>query len=214
MEMQEKVYVEKEEKEYASKGVAGAALGLGIAGTALGLGLFNGCGLFGNRNACATGCAGGGAAPTAFEAWSKGCDDAVALTAAIYQGRITELQERFADRQVINQEMFGIYKSQIDADFGLYKNQRDSFDVLQKEISDLKAHVAVTDGIRPYQDRIIELSIADARKDAAFHLEREMCRVIKGEVVLPQTPTVTGYPSYGCWGPRPGAPAAQGSSKS
>lgn len=38
--------------EYASKGVAGAGLGLGIAGTALGLmaGGLNGTGLFGNRN--------------------------------------------------------------------------------------------------------------------------------------------------------------------
>ncbi len=44
--------------EFASKGVAGAGLGLGIAGTALGLGFLNngnGCGLFGNNN-CNTGC--------------------------------------------------------------------------------------------------------------------------------------------------------------
>jgi hypothetical protein len=34
-------------KEYASKGVAGAGLGLGIAGTALALLNNNGCGLFG-----------------------------------------------------------------------------------------------------------------------------------------------------------------------
>ena len=44
------------QNEYASKGVAGAGLGLGIAGTALGLmagGLNNGTGLFGNpRSAC------------------------------------------------------------------------------------------------------------------------------------------------------------------
>lgn len=41
----------KEEKEYASKGVAGTALGLGIAGTALWLlnGGLNGCGLFGRN---------------------------------------------------------------------------------------------------------------------------------------------------------------------
>ena len=43
------------ENEYASKGVAGAGLGLGIAGTALGLlgGNLNGLGLFGARNAVA-----------------------------------------------------------------------------------------------------------------------------------------------------------------
>lgn len=37
---------------------------------------------------------------------------------------------RFNDRQTINAEMFGLYKSQIDADFGLYKSQRDGFDIL------------------------------------------------------------------------------------
>ena len=43
------------ENKYASKGVAGAGLGLGIAGTALGLmtgGLGNGNGLFGFGNGC------------------------------------------------------------------------------------------------------------------------------------------------------------------
>ena len=43
------------ENKYASKGVAGAGLGLGIAGTALGLGVLNGGvgGLFGNaRTTC------------------------------------------------------------------------------------------------------------------------------------------------------------------
>ena len=42
------------ENHYASKGVAGAGLGLGIAGTALGLmaGGLNGGALFGNNNAC------------------------------------------------------------------------------------------------------------------------------------------------------------------
>ena len=203
----EKVYEvrhDKDEKEYASKGVGNAGLTLGIIGTALGLGVLGGgCGngfnLFGNRN-CNNGGCGCGDAPTAFGAWRKECEDAVALTSAIYQGRITQLNERFADRQVINQEMFGIYKSQIDADFGLYKNQRDQFDVLKGEIDNLKCAVAVTNAIRPYQDQIINLSILDARKDAAYNLEREMCRVVKGEVVLPSTPTVTGFPSYSCCG--------------
>ena len=46
----------KEEKEYASKGVAGTALGLGIAGTALWLlnGGLNNCGLFGQNCGGAT----------------------------------------------------------------------------------------------------------------------------------------------------------------
>lgn len=49
------------EKSYASKGIAGAGLGLGIAGTALGLmgnGILNGCGngLFGGWNRTGCGC--------------------------------------------------------------------------------------------------------------------------------------------------------------
>ena len=61
------------EMEYASKGVAGAGLGLGIAGTALGVlaGGLNGTGLFNNgwgRNAaCGYGC-GGDAAINRYEA--------------------------------------------------------------------------------------------------------------------------------------------------
>jgi hypothetical protein len=46
------------ENKYASKGVAGAGLGLGIAGTALGVlsGGLNGMGLFNNSNNCNCGC--------------------------------------------------------------------------------------------------------------------------------------------------------------
>lgn len=75
----------KDEKEYASKGVAGTALGLGIAGTALWLlngGLGN-CGLFGR------GC-GASAAEVAISSNEqylerKECEDMVALTNAMWQ---------------------------------------------------------------------------------------------------------------------------------
>lgn len=73
---------------FASKGVAGAGLGLGIAGTALGLLALSrgrGFGLFGNNvpenvniNTAMSGA--NGAAPTAFQTWEKECNDALALT--------------------------------------------------------------------------------------------------------------------------------------
>lgn len=66
--------------------------------------------------------------------------------------------------------MFNAWKSQIDADFGLYKSTRDGFDVLsakqnqdafnlyksqrdsddeiRKELSDLKAQVAINAAVR------------------------------------------------------------------
>lgn len=195
MEMveKEKVYVEKEEKEYASKGVAGTALGLGIAGTALWLLNNNGGGLFGGGNCHNSNPM---AAPTAYMVEQKECQDVVNLTNAFWQARVTGMNERFADRQVINGEMFGLYKSQIDADFGLYKNQRDQFDVLKAQIDDLRTQVAVGAAVRPYQDKLIQCEINDVRKDADFNLWRRTCRMISGEVVLPNTPTVTGLPSF------------------
>ena len=101
----------KDEKEYASKGVAGTALGLGIAGTALWLlngGLGN-CGLF------SRGC-GASAAEVAISSNEqylerKECEDMVALTNAMWQHVYNEQGQRFNDRQVINQEMFGIYSA-------------------------------------------------------------------------------------------------------
>lgn len=98
----------KDEKEYASKGVAGTALGLGIAGTALWLlngGLGN-CGLFGR------GC-GASAAEVAISSNEqylerKECEDMVALTNAMWQQAYNAQGARAADRSVINQEMISI----------------------------------------------------------------------------------------------------------
>lgn len=45
--------------------------------------------------------------------------------------------------------MFGLYKSQIDADFNLYKNQRDSYDVLANRISKLETDAAVAAAVEP-----------------------------------------------------------------
>lgn len=108
-------------KDYASKGVAGAGLGLGIAGTALWLlsgGL--GGGLFGNRFGAA-----GAAALGAESTVEK--EDKCELVNGMWQLAFNGQTARFNDRNQINAEMFGIYKSQVDADFGLYKSTRDSF---------------------------------------------------------------------------------------
>ena len=62
---------------------------------------------------------------------------------------------RFNDRQTINAEMCGLYKSQVDADFALYKNQRDGFDVTNARVGELEKEVAVLRATRPYQDALI-----------------------------------------------------------
>lgn len=133
-------------------GKANAGLTLGIIGTALGAwALFGnrrsagvlgtGAGLMGdgstNINVVGAGMGSAGA-PTAFQAWSKSCEDTLALQGGLYQWALTQQNQRFQDRQVIDSEMFGLYKSQIDADFLLYKGNRDNYDSLKAEISELK----------------------------------------------------------------------------
>ena len=165
-------------------GKANAGLTLGIIGTALGawalfgnrrssglLGLAgSGSGMGGsniNINGLETGLgtANGITSPSAFQAWEKSCEDALALQGAIYTQALNYQNNRFADRQTLNSELFSLWKGQIDADFGLYKSTRDSFDVMaakqnqdafnlykfqrdadddiRKELSDLKAQVAI-----------------------------------------------------------------------
>lgn len=139
-------------------GKANAGLTLGIIGTALGAwALFGnrrsagvlgtGAGLMGdgstNINVVGAGMGSAGA-PTAFQAWSKSCEDTLALQGGLYQWALTQQNQRFQDRQVIDSEMFGLYKSQIDADFLLYKGNRDNYDSLKAEISELKTQVAVS----------------------------------------------------------------------
>lgn len=216
---EKEVVYEDEHKDYASKGVGNAGLTLGIIGTALGAYAISrrGGGLFGgggvgmpenvNINTVSDAVAGRGGAPTAFQAWEKGCQEALQLTNAIWGLHVSSMQADYDHRQTDIAEKFGLwksqvdadfglYKSQVDADFGLYKNQRDQFDILKAQIDDLKCQLAVGNAIRPYQDKLIMCEINDARKDAAYNLERRTCRMITGELVLPSTPTVTGFPSY------------------
>jgi hypothetical protein len=120
--------------DFATKGVAGTALGLGIG--SLGLQLLNG-GL-GN-----------------------------------FLGGITGTQN------TPEQTAFGLYKGYRDADdeiiakhnkdsFDLYKYSRDSYDAIQKEISDLKTKLPVSDAVQPWKDK----SIYDA---IALEAERRCC---------------------------------------
>ena len=111
--------------------------------------------------------------------------------------------------------MFSLWKGQIDADFSLYKSTRDGIDLLnakhnqdafslyksqrdadddiRKELSDLKAQVAINAAIRPYQDKLIQCEIDKAFTAGINYTDRKTCKVIYGEVCLPNTPVVTGY---------------------
>lgn len=57
-------------------------------------------------------------------------------------------------------------------------------------------YIGVLKATRPYQDALIQCDIRRVAEHADFNLWRRTCRMISGEVVLPNTPTVTGYASY------------------
>ena len=223
MEMTDAKVVEKKiyedgKKEYASKGLAGTALGIGIGGLALALLNGNGRGVFGslgngmpdnvNINTYG-GMTASNTAPTALEVMEKECDDEVKLLTDMfglkldtankfYAMRETDIAEKFsmykgatdainAENRRAMQAEFSLYKSQIDADFGLYKNQRDQYDALQAKYSDLDKKVAIMEALTPYKEKLM-----------MAYVNEKCCRKIDGQLVLPNTPVVSGYGSYGC----------------
>lgn len=192
-------------------GKANAGLTLGIIGTALG-----GLALFGNRRSTPAsilgGAGGGNGAPTAFQAWEKSCEDTLALQGGLYQWALTQQNQRFEDRERLNSELFGVYidgRNRTDAlvaknntdYFNLYKYTRDADDDIRKELSDLKAELAVTKAIRPYQDKLIQCEMEKMFTAGINYTDRKTCNVIYGVVTLPNEPTVTGLVgrnAYGC----------------
>ena len=223
MEMTDAKVVEKKiyedgKKEYASKGLAGTALGIGIGGLALALLNGNGRGVFGslgngmpdnvNINTYG-GMTASNTAPTALEVMEKECADEVKLLTDMfglkldtankfYAMRETDVAEKFglyksqvdainAENRRAMQAEFGLYKSQVDADFGLYKNQRDQYDALQAKYCDLDKKVAIMEALTPYKEKLM-----------MAYVNEKCCRKIDGQLVLPSTPVVTGYGSYGC----------------
>lgn len=188
-------------------GKANAGLTLGIIGTALGAwALFGnrrssvlggaGGGMLGdgstNINVLGATAGSGSGAPTAFQAWEKSCEDTLALQGGLYQWALTQQNQRFEDRERLNSELFGVYidgRNRTDAlieknntdHFNLYKYTRDADDDIRKELSDLKAELAVTKAIRPYQDKLIQCEMEKMftaginytdRKSSLFYLSK------------------------------------------
>lgn len=210
--VEKKIYEEgKKHDEYASKGIAGTGLGLGIAGTALGLGAW----LLGGNNRSVFGSLGNGmpdnvnintyggmtasnTAPTALEVMEKECADEVKLLTDMFGLKLDTANKFYAMRETDIAEKFGLYKSQvdainaenrraIDAEFGLYKAGRDQYDATNAKMAALETKIAVMEALAPYKEKIL-LQAMDLK--TAYD--------IKGQLVLPSTPTVTGYGSYCC----------------
>ena len=223
--VEKKIY-EDGKKEYASKGLAGTALGIGIGGLALALLNGNGRGVFGslgngmpdnvNINTYG-GMTASNTAPTALEVMEKECADEVKLLTDMfglkldtankfYAMRETDVAEKFglyksqvdainAENRRAMQAEFGLYKSQIDADFGLYKNQRDQYDALQAKYCDLDKKVAVIEALTPYKEKLM-----------MAYVNEKTCNCLRGQLVLPSTPVISGYGSYCCNSTAPSTP--------
>lgn len=208
--VEKKIY-EDGKKEYASKGVGGTALGLGIAGTALGLGAWLMGGnrsVFGslgsnmpenvNINAYGYG-ASASTAPTALQVMEKECADEVKLLTDMFGLKLDTANKFYALRETDVAEKFSMYKGlsdaigaesrrSIEAEFGLYKNGRDMNDATNAKIADLEKKVAVMEAIRPYQDKLL-----------MAYVNEKTCNCIRGQLMLPNTPVLSGYGSYsGC----------------
>ena len=199
-------------EKYASNAKANAGLTTGIIGTSLaGLlalksGLFNGilgCG-------CQTQAEAGSPIPFGpLYNERKECQDYIELTKQYYEGQIANKEDLnnkfFGLYKMSTDSSFALYKQHVDDSFALYKGQRDTKDDLLAKISDIEKKVDVMSAVRPYQDALINAKIDNVALVGDFNLARRTCRMITGELVLPSTPTVTGYPSYSPCNPQ--APA-------
>ena len=204
--VEKKVY-EEGKKEYASKGLAGTALGIGIGGLALALLNGNGRGVFGslggsnmpeNVNINTYGANASSNQPTALQVMEKECADEVKLLTDMFGLKLDTANKFYAMRETDIAEKFSIYKGGVEAinaenrramqaEFGLYKNQRDNYDNLQTKFCELDKKVAVMEALTPYKEKLM-----------MAYVDEKTCNCVRGQLVLPSTPVVSGYGSYGC----------------
>lgn len=197
--------VEGMKHEHSERSKINAALTTGIIGTSLSglmaLGsLGNGNGILGilggNKNSDP-------GVPTGdLYNERKETQDYIELTKQFYESQAAtnaKIDKNFFDLYKMNVDTsFGLYKNHVDDSFALYKNQRDTKDELIEKIGKLERQVDVMSAVRPYQDALINAKIDNVALVGDFNLARRTCKMIQGELVLPSTPTVTGYPSYCC----------------
>lgn len=193
-------------KEIPSMAKTNAALTTGIIGTSLGgllaLGaLGKGTGLLnwgGNTNNC--GC------QQQNSCYNNANTTYVMNAEELYLERQASANKLDATKQyyqgvidfnkTLTDSFFAAYERDVKNSFDLYKMNRDQKDELTQKIEAVDKKVDVMAAIRPYQDALINAKIDQNALIADFNLSRRTCRMLVGELVLPSTPTVTGYASY------------------
>ena len=220
MEMTDAKVVEKKiyedgKKEYASKGLAGTALGIGIGGLALALLNGNGRGVFGslgngmpdnvNINTYG-GMAASNTAPTALEVMEKECDDEVKLLTDMFGLKLDTANKFYAMRETDIAEKFSMYKGATDAinaenrrsmqaEFGLYKSQIDADFGLYKNQRDQYDALQAKYSDLDKKVAIMEALTPYKEKLMISYVNEKCCRKIDGVLGLQSTPTVTVLPS-------------------
>ena len=186
------------------------ALGLGIFGAAAGgIALARQGGLNGllGGPAPATSSVTYNAAPAVCcpaNVFAKECDDILSVTKGMYDLYIVGQQNAAKAREIDVAEKFGLYVNNRDnldrvngrlndELFSLYKYTRDKDDETNAKIYDLAQQVAINTAVRPYQDKLIQCKIDEVYTSLINYVDRKTCRLIPGRLVLPSTPTVTGY---------------------
>ena len=220
MEMTDAKVVEKKiyedgKKEYASKGLAGTALGIGIGGLALALLNGNGRGVFGslgngmpdnvNINTYG-GMTASNTAPTALEVMEKECDDEVKLLTDMFGLKLDTANKFYAMRETDIAEKFSMYKGATDAinaenrramhaEFGLYKSQIDADFGLYKNQRDQYDALQAKYSDLDKKVAVMEALTPYKEKLMMAYVNEKCCRKIDGVLGLQSTPTVTVLPS-------------------
>ena len=223
--VEKKIY-EDGKKEYASKGLAGTALGIGIGGLALALLNGNGRGVFGslgngmpdnvNINTYG-GMTASNTAPTALEVMEKECDDEVKLLTDMFGLKLDTANKFYAMRETDIAEKFSMYKGATDAinaenrramqaEFGLYKSQIDADFGLYKNQRDQYDALQAKYSDLDKKVAIMEALTPYKEKLMMAYVNEKTCNKITGQLVLPSTPVVSGYGSYCCNGTAPSTP--------
>ena len=99
----------------------------------------------------------------------------------------TDIAEKFSMYKGATDAINAENRRAMEAEFGLYKAGRDENDATNAKIAALETKIAVMEALAPYKEKIL-LQAMDLK--TAYD--------IKGQLVLPSTPTVTGYGSYCC----------------
>ena len=209
---EKEVVYDEGRRDSNTRGKANAGLTLGIIGTVLGgAALARQGGIGGILNGGGAAAPGGSVTynvaspatctPTLF---AKECDDILNVTKGMYDLYIAGMSNEAKAREIDVAEKFGLYvnnRDNIDAVsnrlnselFSLYKYTRDKDDETNAKINEIASAVAVNSAVRPYQDKLIQCKIDEVYTALVNYVDRKTCRLIPGRLVLPSTPTVTGY---------------------